>query len=77
MVWDSKDTADERILEFGELIETIISNARKEKSERNLSLKDDMEELVIHCPSGFKELFRRTEEDLKACTRAKRIVYRN
>jgi valyl-tRNA synthetase len=77
MIWDTEDTVDRKILEFGDLIETIISNARKEKSERNLSLKDDMEELIIRCPSGFKEFFRGTEEDLKACTRAKRIIYRN
>ncbi|GKU26487.1 valine--tRNA ligase [Clostridium folliculivorans] len=67
------DTEKEKILEFGEFIEEIVSEVRKYKSERNLSLKESLSNLNINMSKEFNNYFNRTLKDLKACTWAENI----
>ncbi|MBQ8639361.1 MAG: valine--tRNA ligase [Lachnospiraceae bacterium] len=71
-------TALERsYLEFGEHLKTVIADVRKEKTEKQMSMKDGISELVVTCPKKFKEYYRKTEKDLKACTGADTILFRS
>ena len=63
------------LLEFGRLLKEAIAEARKYKSEHQLSMKDEIPELRVSCHSRYKKLFRQTEKDLRACTKAGNNVY--
>lgn len=64
-----------RLLEFGEAVKRILAEIRREKSENNLSMRDEINVLVIDAPEELHPLFALTEKDLTACTRAKTIEY--
>ena len=66
---------DGLLLEFGEDVIRILSKIRRWKSENNLSMRDETDCLVIDAPEKLHPLFRRTEKDLLACTKAKTILY--
>ncbi len=71
-----KETAtDGLVLEFGEAAIRILSKIRRWKSENNLSMRDETDCLVIDAPEKLHPLFRQTEKDLLACTKAKTILY--
>lgn len=72
----SWEKADEDMLEFGQHLISVIGGVRKEKSERQVSMKEGLKELVITCPSRMVKYYRQTEGDIKACTGAKRIIIR-
>jgi valyl-tRNA synthetase len=55
----------------------VVAEARKIKSEKQLSMRDEISELIIKCPSKMRKLFQETEKDLRACTNAQRIIYRS
>ena len=40
-------------------------------------MKDELPELIITCPKKFREFYKQTELDIKACTNAKKIVFRS
>lgn len=67
----------ESILRFGEILKNTIDGIRKEKAEKGLSMKGEVERAVIICPSGLVKYFKKTEGDLLACTNAKEIIYRS
>lgn len=72
--WSMKlDSNDENILQFGENIKKIIGEARRYKSERNLSLKEKINILKICIPKSQEEYIRQTLKDIKACTWAEDI----
>lgn len=72
--WNMKaDTKNEEILSFGESIKMIISEVRKYKSERNLSLKDKINRLKISIPENQNINLQKTLKDIKACTWAEEI----
>lgn len=62
-------------MEFGEAAIRILSKIRRWKSENNLSMRDETDCLVIDAPEKLHPLFRQTEKDLLACTKAKTILY--
>jgi len=66
---------DGLLLEFGEDVIRILSKIRRWKSENNLSMRDETDCLVIDAPEKLHPLFRQTEKDLLACTKAKTILY--
>lgn len=73
-------TAEEEngmLLEFGRALEEIIAEARRYKSEHQLSMKDEIPKVTITCHSRLKRFFRQTEKDLRACTNAGNIIYRS
>lgn len=76
MTWDTEETQGIYI-EFGEHIKELIGEVRRKKTEQHMSLKDELQELMITCPKKFREFYRSTEQDLKACTAAKRVVIRS
>ena len=53
----------------------ILTGIRREKSENNLSMRDEINVLVIDAPEELHPLFALTEKDLTACTRARTIEY--
>ena len=48
---------------------------RKYKSENNLSMKSEMETLVITTKEEFLPMLAKTEKDLLSCAGAKRVTY--
>lgn len=75
-VWKTYDT-DEVYIEYGEHLKKIIAEVRKSKTERKMSMKDSIPELIITCPKKLRDFYRQSEKDIKACTGAERIVIRN
>ena len=75
-IWTTKQK-DNRYLEFGEHIKEAISEVRKYKTENQMSMKDTVPELILTCPKKFREFYKKTEKDLKACTGAESIIFRS
>lgn len=74
-VWEIKK--GERIyLEFGEHLKEVIAGVRRMKTERQMSMKDTIPELIITCPKQFREFYKKSEKDIQACTGAEKIVLR-
>lgn len=74
-LWETRKS-EPVYIEFGSHLKAVIARVRKEKSERQMSMKDRIPELVITCPKRFRDFYRRSEKDIRACTGAERIVYR-
>jgi len=74
MTWNmTPNTNIEEILSFGESIKNVVSEVRRYKSERNLSLKEKIGILKIGIPISQKEHLQKTLKDIKACTWAEEI----
>lgn len=71
------DKSDGEIAEFGQRLQGVIGEVRKKKAEQQLSMKEEMEELVITCPAYLVKYFQQSEKDIRACTSAKKIIIRN
>ena len=75
-VWNTRK--EESIyIEFGEHLKEVIADVRKSKTEKQMSMKDPIPELIINCPARFQELYRESEKDIKACTGAEKLVFRD
>ena len=75
-VWDTRKK-ESVYIEFGEHLKEVIADVRKSKTEKQMSMKDAIPELIITCPARFREFYRESEKDIKACTGAERIVLRD
>ena len=42
-----------------------------------MSMKDSIPELIITCPKKFRDFYKKSEKDIKACTGAEKIIIRN
>ncbi|MDR7855158.1 valine--tRNA ligase [Tissierella sp.] len=73
LYWETEKPIDDEIIIFGEELKDIISETRKYKSENSLSMKAEIEEVVITTEDKFTELFKQTIGDIKACCNAKEI----
>lgn len=74
--WNLKSqTEDESILKFGENIKRLIGEIRKYKSERNLSLKDEIDKIKLNISVDQVNNFKKTLKDIKACTWAREISF--
>ena len=73
--WVKPSRIDNGVIRFGEKIKDIIFEVRRYKSERNLSMREEMESLDIHAEQRFEEWFKQTGKDIQACSRAARINY--
>lgn len=76
MLWTTAKT-ENLYLEFGEHIKNVIGEVRKSKTEKQMSMKDSIPELIITCPKKFRELYKKTEKDMKACTAAEEVIFRS
>ena len=63
---------DEKI---GDMVVSIISAVRKVKSEKNVSLKEPIKQLVIECPKEQQKLLETAFDDLAATTISQNIVF--
>jgi len=75
-VWPA-EKADGTYLGFGEHVKAVIADVRRSKTEKQMSMKDTIPELTITCPKKYREFYRKTEKDLKACTGAEKILFRS
>lgn len=71
--WQKISNVNDEILRFGDEVKSAISGMRKYKSENNLSMRTEMDELIIEHSPQFMEWFRQSEKDLKYCANAKDI----
>ena len=63
-------------LAFGEHLKETISHVRKAKTEKQMSMKDPIPELIITCPAELGDLYRKSEKDIMACTGAEKVLFR-
>lgn len=75
-IWETKQE-NQLYLEFGEHLKAVISDVRKYKYEKQMSMRDTIPELIITFPKKFRDLYKKSEKDIKACTGAERILFRN
>lgn len=75
LLWDMYGEPDADILLFGERLKAAISEMRRYKSERNLSMRAVMEKWTIHIEESLLPLFHASEGDLKACARTFIVDY--
>lgn len=73
--WIKVEAVDERAIAFGNKIEEIVADARRIKSEQNLSMKSEIPELVIDT-GDFQTEIMLTLGDLKTCTHAAELIMR-
>jgi len=71
--WITDKTVDNEIILFGEKLKDVISETRKYKTENALSMKAEIEKVVINTDEKFAELFRQTINDIKACCCARTV----
>ncbi len=71
----NQDLIDENSEKTGDMAVEIIAEVRKFKSEKSLSLKEDISILTIKCSEDDRKLLEIIIEDLKAVTRAKEIEF--
>ncbi|MBQ9119429.1 MAG: valine--tRNA ligase [Lachnospiraceae bacterium] len=75
-IWETKPE-NTIYIEFGEHLKDIIAEVRKNKTEKQMSMKDTIPELIITCPKRFRDFYRKSEKDIKACTGAEKVIIRN
>ncbi len=68
--WSKPECINSDILEFGEELKSALFKMRKYKSERNLSMRAEMDCLEINTKQKFLQWFLQTEKDIKACSNA-------
>lgn len=73
LCWEKESPIDQEIILFGEKLKDAISETRKYKSENGLSIKSEIEEIVIDTEGKYKEMFRQTIKDIQACCHAKTV----
>ena len=71
--WQRSSNVNDEILRFGEEVKSAISGMRKYKSENNLSMRTEMDELIIEHSPQFMKWFKQSEKDLKYCANAKDV----
>ena len=71
-IWQTKTTQTE-YLEFGEHVKATLTQVRKDKTQKQMSMKDPIEKLTITCPKAYREFYQKTLGDLYACTAAEKI----
>ena len=73
--WAQPSGIDAGLIRFGERLKAAVSDMRKYKSERNLSMRAEMEIMEIRAEQCYADWFMQSEKDIVACSRAKKIVY--
>ena len=76
LCWETEETVDENIILFGEKLKDVIAEIRKYKTGKALSMKAEIEKVVIEADEKLVGLFEQTINDIKACCHAKEIEIR-
>lgn len=71
--WENVTFIDNEIIVFGDQLKAVIAETRKYKSENALSMKTEIDEVIIKSDTRFVEMFRQTICDIKACCSANGI----
>ncbi|MCL2023432.1 MAG: valine--tRNA ligase [Oscillospiraceae bacterium] len=74
--WAKPMEIDGEIIRFGEILKDAIAEVRKYKSEKNLSMRTEIDNATVVCPENLKGLFLASEKDFMACSRAKEVIYK-
>lgn len=72
-LWTTEQPQEE-YLTFGSHLEDVIAQVRKDKSEKQMSMKDPIPELVISCPESLQLFYEKSLGDIMACTRAEKVI---
>ena len=64
---------DKKYIEFGDAMKKVVGDVRKYKTERNLSMKEPIEELKISMSLDNIRCLRDSILDIQSCTRAEHI----
>ena len=72
---DGDDDLNSAILQFGAEMKNAISGMRKYKSENNLSMRAEIDTLLVEHSPQFSEWFRQSAKDLKCCANAKEVTF--
>ena len=75
-IWQTK-TSQTEYLEFGGHVKATLTQVRKDKTQKQMSMKDPIEKLTITCPKAYREFYHKTLGDLYACTAAEKIQIRS
>ncbi|MBD3278130.1 MAG: class I tRNA ligase family protein, partial [Candidatus Aegiribacteria sp.] len=73
--WPSPEYMDEEALEYGDMTLRIIEEARRFKSERNLSMAAPLNELRVTAPRKNLKPLKQFSDDLLSVTRAESIQW--
>ena len=73
-IWETKKV-EGIYIEFGEHLKEVIAEVRKNKTEKQLSMKDSIPELIITCPKKLIDFYKKSEKDIRACTSAEKILF--
>ena len=73
--WVHGGQTDGDYILFGEHLKDAVYEMRKFKSEKNLSMRSDMDVLEIKTERRFTKWFEQTEKDIRACSRAAELKY--
>ncbi|AOT69537.1 valine--tRNA ligase [Geosporobacter ferrireducens] len=73
LCWENITAIDSEIIMFGEALKKIVADTRKYKSENALSMKAEIEEVMVKSDTKFIEMFKQTVHDIRACCKAKEI----
>lgn len=75
LVWAQNSNPDKRILDVGEAAVKIAAEARKFKSEKNLSLKEPLDKILVRSPMYISDMLKLNLKDLIACTGANEFEF--
>lgn len=73
--WDKPLQINDDFILFGDHLKSAITEVRKYKSERNLSMRSEIDTLTVQTKQCFGEWWSQTEKDILACTRAAEVRY--
>ena len=73
--WVKPTRIDDDILIFGEQLKESVYEMRKYKTERNLSMRTEIDSFNICTEQRFAKWFYLTEKDFRACSMANEINY--
>lgn len=73
--WDKPLKVNDDLILFGDHLKSAITEVRKYKSERNLSMRFEIDTLTVQTKQCFGEWWSQTEKDILACTRAAEVRY--
>lgn len=75
-LWPETADIDERYIAFGEEIKQAIFEMRRSKSDANLSLRAEMDELTVSGSDRFADWYELTKADIAACAHAAHITFK-
>ena len=74
-LWNTKKDTDQTLLLFGEELTELLGEARRYKSENNLSMKAELSSLKLLRSAETAQLFSESMGDILACTGAQNIEH--